>query len=213
MSFRRIALKAVLGLAVVAALAPAASSAGQQATTAQHKFHAHVDAYTVLHSCVGVWNDARGACSGVSNNGNNGSANGFHGDIRIRWCANGDSYCSDQFAMLPAGHNVHMPHDYDRWMFICRRADGNDCHNYLVGAVKMPNGPFAVVAGRIDGHTVMPTSTDQSKVEHQGGPLFLYVGYHGKVHLYTGAVLNPWTHINQSYFYGYVFGFRGWLTY
>jgi hypothetical protein len=204
MSFRRIALKVVLGLAIVAAFAPLASSAGQHTTTTWHKFHAHVDAYADPYSCfLSEWNSPHAMCIGWSNNGNNGTANGFHGQVRVDWCP--VAGCNDQYIKARAQH-FHAPHGYTRWMWLCRSPSAyGHCDNWLLGAVKMPNGPFAVVEGHIDGHAVTPTSNDESKVEHQGGPLFLYVGFHGQSSVRHGA-----GHITAN---GYVFGFRGWLNY
>ena len=141
----------------------------------------------------------------MSNNGNNGTANGFHGEVRVDWCP--VSTCDP--TTIGAHHHVNAPHGYTRWMILCKRpvvtAHG-PCDNYLLGAVNMPNGPFAVVDGRIDGHAVTPTSSDESKVEHQGGPLFLYVGFHGQHHVSQGVP-------HPLVYNGYVFGFRGWLNY
>ena len=60
-----------------------------------------------------------------------------------------------------------------------------------------PNGPFTVMEGKYNGHPVKPSGT--GAVESQGGPMFLYVGYWGRVGMVNG-------HTN-----GYVFGLRGHL--
>jgi hypothetical protein len=197
-------LKLALGLAVLAALTPAAWSATRGATAADHKFHAHVDAYHQHpYNCgISTWSDRSapfGGCYGRSGNGNNGTALGFSGTLYIVWCRHDVHLCKNH---VDHPHAV-LPHGYDRWMRICRGLGNEDCHNYLLAAVKMPNGPFAVMFGRVDGHQVRATSTNENQVEHNGGPLFLYVGYHGSISNGGGV---PASH-------GYVFGFRGWLHY
>jgi hypothetical protein len=191
-----------VGLALLIALAPAAWGAVRSAAATDHKFHAHVDAYHQHpYNCgISTWTDthsAFGSCYGTSHNGNNGTANGFHNTVYIVWCRHDVSLCKDH-----VGHpHLVLPHGYSRWMRLCRGLGNDGCHNFLLAAVKMPNGPFAILAGRVDGNSVRPTSTDESRVEHNGGPLFLYVGYHGSISNGGGV---PASH-------GYVFGFRGWI--
>ena len=211
MSLRRTAAKIVLALAVLAVLAPSAFSASQQAATQHHKFHAHVDAYSYPRGCRQFeWNSPSAVCLGTSNNGNNGTANGLHGTVRVDWCPVGSCNPVDYGAHHRAG-GYTAPHGYTRWMILCSRpapTSWDPCRNWILGAVKMPNGPFAVVGGGIDGHAVTPTSSDESKVEHQGGPLFLYVGFHGEQRVSEGSA--PGAPFMNN---GYVFGFRGWLNY
>jgi hypothetical protein len=73
-----------------------------------------------------------------------------------------------------------MPHGYVRWMKICGRY-GHGCNDWLLGAVQMPNGPFHVVAGMLNGHEVRPDDGNQGRVAHDGGPLHLNVMYRGGV--------------------------------
>jgi hypothetical protein len=132
-------------------------------------------------------------CLGFSHHGNAGSALGFHGLIDITWCAHDTSLCKDHV------HHSHatLPPGYSRWIQICTYL----CIDYILGAVKMPNGPIALIAGKTGEHMIHASSHDDSRVEHQGGPLFLYVGHH--------STHNDGNHVR----YGYVFGFRGWLYY
>ncbi len=72
----------------------------------------------------------------------------------------------------------------------------NTYKSWIYGAVKMPNGPFVVLAGFIRGQPVVAQDPNKP-VESDGGPLFLYVGHHGG------------SKVSQEY----VFGFRGYLKY
>jgi hypothetical protein len=186
-------IKIVAGMVAVAGLTLAVAG-GALAQPAAHdrKFHAHVDAYGGGKACSAAWAHVFSTCTAHAGNGNNGVADGFHGAVRITWCE-GAFYAHTCTYVHPG---ASLPHGYGRWMLLCRAGGGGLCHNFLLGAVKMPNGPFAIVAGRIEGHPVRPTNTDTGRVEHNGGPLFLYVGFNG--------------HEPHSR-YGYVFGFRGWI--
>jgi hypothetical protein len=191
-----------VGLALLMALAPAAWGAARSTTAVDHKFHAHIDAYKHNpYNCgQSTWGDTGapfGSCGGSSQNGNNGTADGFHHTVSITWCRENVSICKDTV------HHPHavLPHGYTRWMRLCRGVYLGECHNYILGAVHMPNGPFAVLYGEINGHPVRATSHNHSQVEHNGGPLFLYVGYWGSINNGGGVAAS----------HGYVFGFRGWL--
>jgi hypothetical protein len=191
--FRRCVTTVVVG--VTAALAAGPGTAG---AASQHWFHAHVDAYSQTNNCgVAEWHSQIGVCKGSSQNGNAGSTEGFNGAVFVNWCPHDSTFCrhgiGQSHAVMPAG--------YDRWMVLCQWHGNGECFNWLLGAVKMPNGPFAVVAGHVNGHAVRPTSTDAGRVEHQGGPLFLYVGFHS--HINNGG--------GKPGSFGYVFGFRGWI--
>jgi hypothetical protein len=188
----------VAALALVAVVAPSAWPGIQRATSHERRFHAHINAYYKHEGCGGEWGRAAVSCIGQTED--NGLIGGFDQRVSISWCAPGGAWhgSSQPCGTTPDGTQHTLPHGYDRWMMLDRNRQ-----NYLLGAVKWPNGPFAVVTGVIDKHHVTATSTDQSKVEHQGGPLYLYVGYHGKV--------DSGNHLVPSE--GYVFGFRGWLNY
>ena len=110
----------------------------------------------------------------------------------VRWCtaATNCTKIGNKDLALPSG--------YSRWMVFCPIAgSGCDTYNWLVGAVRTPNGPFTVMEGKYNGHPVKPSGT--GAVESQGGPMFLYVGCWGRVGMVNG-------HTN-----GYVFGLRGHL--
>jgi hypothetical protein len=87
-------------------------------------------------------------------------------------------------------------------MKVCTMVGNSECRDYLLGAVKMPNGPFAVMAGKFEGKTVKP-SNPTGAVEQPGGPLFLWVGFHS--YLSQGGGVPAKT--------GYVFGLRGYLQF
>jgi hypothetical protein len=92
-----------------------------------------------------------------------------------------------------------MPSGYSRW-FKVTRLSGTSRSSWLGGAVKMPNGPFTVLTGDVNGLPVRPDNP-HAAVEQAGGPLFLWVGYWGRVG-------------KDGYAYhGYVFGLRGYLDY
>jgi hypothetical protein len=57
----------------------------------------------------------------------------------------------------------------------------------------MPNGPFAIVAGKIDGHHVTPTSFDHTRIGKPGGPLGLFVSYKGRITPSDGVTRNGYT--------------------
>jgi hypothetical protein len=184
---KRVAANVVVGLAVliggIGAL-PGVASAGE------YKFHAHMNFYA-KPACSGfTWSNAAGLCEGRGEyvNDSSGQSFPFQGaniPITVSWApANQPEKC---------GHKP-MPAGYDRWMKVST-SDGY----WLCGAVKSwesPNGVFAVVGGVINGGAVIPTSSTGAS-ETRGGPLFLWVGYHGQ---------DPWGH-------GYVFGLRGYLNY
>jgi hypothetical protein len=181
---RRLGLPVVLAALSMAAL-PAAASAGE------HPFHAHMDAHTKSSNCgPSEWSDAIGYCTGTAQNGNAASAGPFQGYVTVKW--------ADAYNQLPFTGGRDLPSGYDRWMEL-RKDDGS----YLLGAVKMPNGPFHVVTGAIHGHPVHRDSGNLSTVEHTGGPLFLWVGFH------STFTPNP----QAPAHFGYVFGLRGWLRY
>jgi hypothetical protein len=71
---------------------------------------------------------------------------------------------------------------------------------FLIGAVKMPNGPFTIVGGYYDGHDIQPSNSNEGAVAQRNSPLYLYVGDHGIVRAAHSE-------------HGYVFGFRGYLKY
>jgi hypothetical protein len=96
-----------------------------------------------------------------------------------------------------------MPHGYVRWMKFCQHLGNDDCTDWVLGAVQMPNGPFHVVAGRIHGNTVHPDSGDQGAIAKAGGPLHLVVTYTGHISNGGGVASYP----------GYTFGLIGYVAY
>ena len=168
--------KVLPGIALVAtalALQPAVASA------APFKFHVHMDAYGKgnNYNCgMSEWSSTLAFCGGTGQDGNAGSAGPFRGYDYVGWC-NGTSDCASII-----GAKVALPDGYSRWMELC---SGADCRDKLIGAVRMPNGPFLVVGGKVDGREVA-RQHESKGVESDGGPLFLHVGYHGFIN--RGAV-------------------------
>jgi hypothetical protein len=184
--------RALAGVAIVMGLI--LSTAGVAAATTTLKFHAHMDAYgqTTL-GCGGEWKSSFAQCIGNVVNGNSGTSQ-FNGHATVSWC-DGTSNCtfvSDSLFGQSGIARPALPSGYSRGMVLMNSNSGN----WIYGAVKMPNGPFVVLAGVINGNRVVAQDLKKG-VESDGGPLFLYVGHHGV----AGD--------KQEY----VFGFRGYLKY
>lgn len=186
--------KVLPGIALVAmalAMQPMGASAA-----APFKFHVHMDSYGKGngYNCGNSeWSSTLASCGGFGHNGNAGSAGPFNGYDYVGWC-NGSPDCAGII-----GAKTALPEGYSRWMELC---SGADCRDKLIGAVRMPNGPFLVVGGRVDGKDV--ARQDENKgVETDGGPLFLYVGFNGYINNGGGV---PASH-------GYVFGLRGYIQF
>jgi hypothetical protein len=164
------------------------------AGAAQTYFHIHSDAYSSSHNCSNwEWSSSYGVC--LAGTGTTPAPGPFgRGDIIIRWCTAATN-CTDV-----GNKQLTLPSGYSRWMLVCKREGQYECNqNWLVGAVRTPNGPFTVMEGKYGNRTVKPSSPTGA-VEGHGGPLFLFVGYWGRVHLGSG-----------NYAHGYVFGLRGHL--
>ncbi len=178
-------------VALAGPLAPAAASA------APFRFHVHMDAYGTQgpgYNCsISEWSSTMASCGGFGHNGNAGSAGAFDNFDTVRWC-NGSASCGSF-----VGTKAALPAGYSRWMELCATSD---CRSNLIGAVRMPDGPFLVVEGTVDGRAVVRQSESKG-VESDGGPLFLYVGYHGSISNGGGVPASQ----------GYVFGFRGYLQF
>jgi hypothetical protein len=179
---------------LVAAAGPARADAGET------YFHAHTNAYDTYqgapYNCqYAEWSSHVGACTGYTEKGNAQALEGWTG---IAWC--GESH---KHFCLPQGHtHLTLPPGYSRFMVFCHLQGNSECHDQIIGAVKYPNGPFVVLAGRWHGNHLKPTSNmDESKPSHPGHPLFLYVGFHGYISQGGGVPAKT----------GYVFGLRGWL--
>lgn len=182
-------MAAALGVgttAVAAGLLPGVASAEEV------KFHAHMNAYSDADNCTDwTWNSSSARCRAIGEvmNGPSGRSFPFEGanwPIAISWHSPPVKFhgCT---GTLPAGYN--------RWMELSVTG------GWLCGAVSSTahnNDAFVVMSGEIKNRTVRPSSTDRSHLEKPGGPLFLFVGYHGRTH--NGK-------------HGYVFGLRGYLNY
>jgi hypothetical protein len=187
---RRVVARSIIAISFLAVSFGAAADTASAATATT--FHAHIDAYPPHGTChISEWSSSIASCNGRSTNSHGAT---FNGSVRIGWCTG--SICASIYP------GVAMPAGYTRLMKVCVPS-GNDCGDYLIGAVVMPNGPFAVVAGVFNGQKVTPDDTNQGRVEQNGGPLFLYVGHHSSTTVKAG----------QPAYQNYVFGLRGWVRY
>jgi hypothetical protein len=167
------------------------------ASAAPHFFHSHIDAYSATLNCGPVgsgnedeWSYHRGNCEGWAGVG--GAAVPFDQKVRIEWS-------SDASSTPLLGVSLTMPSGYSRW-FKATRVSGTSRTSWIGGAVKMPNGPFTVLTGDVNGVPVRADNPNGA-VEQAGGPLFLWVGYWGRVG------------VDGRAYHGYVFGLRGYLDY
>lgn len=165
-------------------------------SAAPHYLHSHIDAYSATLNCGRIgssneneWSYHRGDCHGWAGYG--GNALPFDQKVHIEWS-------SDASSTHLLGVSLPMPAGYSRW-FKASRATGSSV-DWIGGAVKMPNGPFSVLTGRINGVAVR-ADNPHGGVEQVGGPLFLWVGYWGRVSV------GDYAH------HGYVFGLRGYIDY
>jgi len=166
------------------------------ASAAERKFHAHMNGYSHADNCTDwTWNSSSGMCYviGERMDGASGKSFPFTGSknrIRVSWNASNVALCNVRHDVGP------LPAGYDRWMKVST-SEGN----WLCGAVSSTahnNDAFIVVDGEVHRQSVTPTSTDRTRLEQPGGPLFLFVSYHGRT---SGGK------------HGYVFGLRGYLNY
>jgi hypothetical protein len=191
---------AFLILLLPALLLAASATAGQLRTTATEKqFLIHVDANkSSPKNCGGAeWSTPQAFCEGSSAPSAH-SYEFYPGAIDVSWCTAGTAVCT-----MGKGHQLPS-HHYTRWMKFCEWQGVHECPshaNWVLGAVVMPNGPFAVVAGHLGGKAIEPTSSDQTKISHQGGPLHLVVSDTGFVSNGGGVPASN----------GYTFGLIGWI--
>jgi hypothetical protein len=161
------------------------------------KFHAHVDAYGDRLGCRTEWSANYGACTARATDGNAGTALHIR-ELDILWCDSpASSNCSTLFNSLFTQSGIPkpaLPPGYTREMLLDAGPD-----RWIYGVAKKPNGPMLVLGGFILRQRIVAQDPNRP-VESNGGPLFLYVGYHGE-----GS-----THAT---FHEYVFGFRGYLNY
>jgi hypothetical protein len=159
------------------------------------KFHAHVTATSATSNgnCGPyVWDSPYATCYGRSENGNDGVAGAFAGEVRIDWCeVNQVQTC------LPNVKRASVPAGFTRLMTVTRTSG---TFTQLIGAVKMPNGPFVILGGAYDGQQLQPSNANEGAVAQRNSPLYLYVGHSGIVRAGHPE-------------HGYVFGFRGYLNY
>ncbi len=170
------------------------STAGAAGAATTIKFHAHVDAYGApgLGCGAAVWSSDLAGCAANAGNGNAGTTP-IAGKVGVGWCDPARRNCAHTEARFANSRITKpaLPPGYSREMLF-----ENTFGDWIYGGVKMPNGPFVVLAGFIKGQPVVAQDPNKG-VESDGGPLFLYVGHHG------GGVNSQ----------EYVFGFRGYLKY
>jgi hypothetical protein len=181
---RRLALAGLLICLAgsVAAIMPA--RAARAGSIEEKRFELHVDAYFGHKSCTDVWSAPDVTCHGVGST--NPGALDFRAstDVKIFWCLR----C----------RAADVVPDHPRFMELCANAT---CSSYLTGKVVMPNGPFLVLGGKLDGKNVLPDDRNQARFGQPGGPLALYTGFHSKFKVGFA----------DFYSYGYVFKLNGYL--
>jgi hypothetical protein len=190
----RLPVRVLVGLTALVATTTLVTA---PASAAPHHFHSHIDAYSPDANCGPVasgntneWSYHRGNCQGWAGIG--GNAVPFDQTVRIEWSTDANS-------TQLLGVSLTMPPGYSRW-FKASRVAGTSRTSWIGGAVRMPNGPFTVLTGHVNGQPVHPDNPNGT-VEQVGGPLFLWVGYWGRVGKDGVA------------YQGYVFGLRGYLDY
>ena len=189
----RITRRVLTALAIMTGLLLSTAGAAGAAPTTKY-LHAHINAYgSDIGGCgTSEWSSYSGWCGGSGESGGAGSP--FIGSVRVSWCDPGPSACKKDFNAFFANSRITkpaLPPGYSREMLL-----ENTLGEWVYGGVKMPNGPFVVLVGSILRQPVVAEDPNKG-VESDGGPLFLYVGYHG------GSASNR----------EYVFGFRGYLKY
>ena len=187
----------VLAVVSAAFTASAAQSRTTRTTAEFHEFLLHVNSdRQIPYNCqTFTWYSPWAECSGKTA-GSGYSHSMSETLVRVRWCLPHDQLCD-----FAARHT--MPHGYVRWMLIYNWEGSNTKTNYLIGAVQMPNGPFHVVEGRINGQTIHPDSGNQNRIGTEGGPLALLVAERPRV---TEPGNGPTSN-------AYTFGLVGWLKF
>jgi hypothetical protein len=190
----------VVAMAIVTFGFAGAAVTSSTAWATPTSFHLHANAYSTYDNCADWDWTTSGTGKCVAQTQLPGFRPFFSSKVVIRWCT-ASTNCTDvgnKALTLPAGDS--------RWMLICSVGPGTvvggnvpcDRGNWLVGAVRGVNGPFTVMEGQHDERPVGRSGT--GAVESPGGPLFLYIGWWGRVGLPNGGHAN-----------GYVFGLRGHL--
>jgi hypothetical protein len=199
------ARRTLLILLLPALLLVASATAAQLRTTAtEHPFRIDVNPKLYAPNCgPDEWSTPRAYCE--SSTAPSGHLYEFPpGNVAVSWCTAGTSSCD-------LGKGYQLPsHNYTRWLKFCMWRGYHECPtsgtDWLLGAVVMPNGPFAVVAGNFGNHgkwnSIHPTSHDQTKIAHRGGPLHLVVTYTGKVSRGDGVrPSNGYTFVLSGYLF------------
>lgn len=184
-------ITALVALIATLALGTASAQAGQV------RLHSHDNAYSGVGHCFeATWSVEKGRCTATEEHSVEQHGIGRGAVMHVDWCdpARVEGHCFYFFNHHPIGENK-LPAGYSRWMIF-----DNGAHRWMLAAVRMPNGPFSIVDGNWNGHS-LKDSDPTLGVESHHGPLFLYVGYHGVKERQQGST-----------YYGYVFGFRGYLN-
>lgn len=169
---------------LIVSMMVATAIAGLAPQATDQPFLVHVDA----NCSVQEWSSPIATCHGWS--APSGHSYGFSGTAMM---------VSLDSASGKLGVLRKMPNGYDRWMRLCKKPE---CVEYLMGAVKMPNGPFHVVDGAISGKRVRADDGNKTRIGQPGGPLALIVKF--KRTISTGNA----TPDNE-----YSFGLVGRITY
>ncbi len=181
---RRLALAGLLICLVGSAAAITLAHTARAGSTEEKRFLLHVDAYFNHKNCENEWSALTVTCKGVGSTNPDALTFRSSTDVKIWWCYR----CKTLDALL-----VHP-----RYMEFCAN---DSCSNYIAGAVVMPNGPFLVLSGNLDGKKVLPDDGNQARIGQPGGPLGLYVGFHSRFKV----------GYSNDYSYGYVFKLNGYL--
>ena len=165
-------------LALLAAAVLIAATSAVASTADDRPFLLHVNANTSDSNCgYSEWSGPSVQCMGNAAPSGNSYTFSQQGII-VQWCDAKQNGCD-------VGKGYTMPAGYVRWMYIGLWSPGTlppqQVRNWLLGAVQMPNGPFHVMAGKIDNNPVQPDNGDQGKIGKTGGPLALIVRYTGQV--------------------------------
>ena len=142
------------------------------ASATELRFHAHIDANTpgTNEGCgVAEWSTPQAVCFGDGANGDKGEAGAFKGKgITINWCASNNLQASQ--CRYFDKYRQSMPAGFTRYMQLSVYLGNSD----LIGAVKMPNGPFVILGGTYEGKPILASNANEGAVATRGAPLGLY---------------------------------------
>ena len=161
-----------------------AAATGVLAGPIDRPFLIHTDIVTVASSPCASWTEPNPGltCDWRGMSAHSGHSYSFSGaGVSVVWCTPTPQRDCD-FAKRRV-----MPDKYVRWMMFCRPSGMDACGktDWLLGAVQMPNGPFHVVDGMIDGVAVRPDDGNQLRIGQPGGPLNLVVTHNGDINSRT----------------------------